>query len=127
MCFLFNCRGAGCVECCLDTVMPLSRKDITRLKGLGYDVREFTVKGEGEVRLRNVDGRCYFLGDVDCTIYEDRPMGCRFYPLVLDSGRVIVDPDCRHGERFTVDPDEAARLKSFLRQLRREKRMERVR
>lgn len=111
----------------MDTVMPLSRKDIARLKGLGYDVREFTVKGEGEVRLRNVDGWCYFLGDVDCTIYEDRPMGCRFYPLVLDSGRVIVDPDCRHGERFTVDPDEAARLKSFLRQLRREKRMERVR
>ncbi len=107
--------------------MPLSRSDIARLKGLGYEVRAFTVKGEGEMRLSNVDGRCYFLGEVGCTVYEDRPTGCRFYPLVLDNGRVVVDPDCRHGEMFKVGPGEAERLKSFLRLLRRERRMERVR
>ena len=82
--------------------MPLSRSDIARLKGLGYEVRAFTVKGEGEMRLSNVDGRCYFLGEVGCTVYEDRPTGCRFYPLVLDNGRVVVDPDCRPAEMYAV-------------------------
>ncbi len=124
---MFDCRGAGCVECCLETVMPLSRDDINRLKGLGFDVREFTVKGGGEIRLSNVDGRCFFLADDGCTVYGDRPTGCRFYPLVLDGRRVLVDPDCTHGEMFKVGPGDAARLKSFLRLLRREKRKERVR
>jgi hypothetical protein len=107
--------------------MPLSRDDISRLKGLGYDVGVFTVMGGGAMRLSNVDDRCFFLGEAGCTVYEDRPTGCRFYPLVLDGGRVIVDPDCTHGEMFTVGPGDASRLKSFLRLLRRERRMERVR
>ena len=103
--------------------MPLSLADIARLRGLGYDVNEFVVLRGGERRLRNRDGKCFFLTGEGCKVYEDRPTGCKFYPLVFDEeGDAIVDPECAHSAQFTVDDDEAERLVAFLRQLKREKK-----
>jgi len=33
--------------------------------------------------MRKVDGRCIFLNGTECTVYEARPLVCRFYPFEL--------------------------------------------
>ena len=122
---VFDCLGAGCHLCCVDTRMPLSLDDIGRLRGLGYRLEDFMVFCGGERRLRNIEGKCYFLEDDGCSVYEDRPAGCRFYPLVADMrGRVKVDPGCRYRDRFTVDNGDADRLRGFLKRLKSERRRE---
>jgi len=102
--------------------MPLSLADIRRLRGLGFRVGDFLVVVHGERRLRNVDGRCFFLGEAGCRVYASRPAGCGFYPLVMDGGRVRVDPGCRFSERFCVEAGDVGRLRGFMRLLRRERR-----
>ncbi len=105
--------------------MPLSLGDIRRLKELGFKVNDFVVQRGGMRRLRNRDGKCFFLDEGRCKVYEDRPTGCRFYPLIIDEdGEVIVDPECSHSSMFSVDPDEAERLLGFLKKLRRERKRE---
>ena len=121
---MFSCVEAGCHFCCLDTVMPLSLADIKRLAGLGYSVGDFVVFDGGERRLRNVDGRCFFLRDGLCCVYEGRPVGCRLYPLVMDyGGRIFVDPGCRHGDGFSVSGRGASWLRGFIKLLDRERRV----
>ena len=122
---MFDCLGAGCHDCCVDTRMPLCLADIRRLRRLGYRMDDFLVLVHGERRLRNVDGRCFFLGDSGCSVYEIRPAGCRFYPLVIDTGGwARIDQSCRFRDRFTVDAMDVDRLWRFVKLLRRERRRE---
>ncbi len=67
--------------------MPLSEKDIKRIEKLGYRRDEFSVVVDGVRVLKNVDGKCFFLKDDRCSIYEYRPLGCRFYPVIYDVDR----------------------------------------
>lgn len=92
----FKCLMCG--KCCLMTEMVLTPSDVRRIEGLGYRASDFSVLGsDGLLRLRNVRGRCYFLGDDGrCKIYPHRPLGCRIYPVivVLDERVVTVDTEC---------------------------------
>ncbi|MCC6034902.1 MAG: YkgJ family cysteine cluster protein [Desulfurococcaceae archaeon] len=83
-----------CAKCCFNTEMILTLSDITRLESKGY--RGFYEKRSGFYRLININGRCVFLSPSNlCLIYEDRPLGCRAYPLIYDEARgVIVDSEC---------------------------------
>jgi len=78
--------------------MPLTKRDIERIKKLGFAEESFVDRRGRMPRLRNVDGHCFFLDPAtnSCTIYPDRPEGCRLYPLVYEeeSDRVSVDPLC---------------------------------
>lgn len=82
-----RCLEVGCSKCCYETEMPLSEKDVRRIEKLGYNRDEFSVVVDGVRVLRNVDGKCFFLRDGLCTIYEHRPLGCRFYPVIYDVER----------------------------------------
>jgi len=95
-----DCRldGKFCGKCCYDTKMPLTKRDIERIKNLGF-VEEYFVDRRGRIpRLKNIDGHCVFLDPTtnSCIIYPDRPEGCRLYPLVYEekSNRVSVDFLC---------------------------------
>lgn len=79
-----RCLELGCHKCCERTEMQLSRRDIRRIEKLGYNRDEFSVEKDGVRILRNVEGRCYFLKNGKCTIYEHRPLGCKLYPIVYD-------------------------------------------
>ncbi len=84
--------------------MELSRKDIERLEETGYRPEEFAVIHDGVVRLRNVDGCCYFysLADKKCLIYRKRPLGCYLYPVVyLANEGAIVDELCPMGHTIS--------------------------
>ena len=96
----------GCHLCCLETEMILTESDVRRLESLGYRREDFSEFRDGFVRLKNIDGRCYFLRDGKCEVYEHRPMGCRAYPVVFDlkRGECVIDDYCPAG--WTVSDEE---------------------
>jgi len=92
----FKCRpGIPCFNtCCQDVNIFLSPYDIVRMKNrLNLPSREFhqaytrtLLPGPGKIpiiqlRMREEDNRCPFVGEQGCSIYEDRPWACRMYPL----------------------------------------------
>jgi len=85
-------------------MMELSSKDIERLEETGYRREEFTVIDGGVIRLRNVDGWCYFysLADRKCRVYRKRPLGCYLYPVVyLVNEGAIIDELCPMGQTIS--------------------------
>jgi Fe-S-cluster containining protein len=84
-----------CGKCCVETSMQLSLQDVARLRRLGYDPANFTTKKGGFKTLRNVRGVCYFFDakTSSCTVYANRPEGCRYYPIIycVDEKRPIID------------------------------------
>ena len=91
--------------------MLLSTSDIRRLERKGYDA-EFFVRFDkaGYAIMRNRKGHCVFydLENRGCTIYDDRPIGCRVYPVILDEEKgIVVDNLCR--ARSSVTAQEKAR------------------
>jgi len=64
------------------------------LEKKGYS--DFYVRKGGFYRLLNINGKCVFLNlDNQCVIYENRPLGCRVYPLIYDEERgVVLDSEC---------------------------------
>ncbi len=114
-----NCKidGKFCGRCCHETEMPLTLEDVERIESLGYSRRDFAVKVGRIYRLRNVNGRCYFLSeDNKCRIYENRPLGCRIYPVVLDlNGKAIVDDLCP--KRDEIRSEDLKRVEPILKEL----------
>ena len=97
-----------CGNCCRETEMILSKKDIENIiNSPQNNLKEvdFVEKSiEGFFQLRNVNGCCFFFDNTTnlCKIYEVRPQGCRFYPLIYDSDKnsCVFDQDCPSPELF---------------------------
>ncbi|MDD5295993.1 MAG: YkgJ family cysteine cluster protein [Rhodocyclaceae bacterium] len=98
----FQCKpGISCWNaCCSNIDITLTPYDILRLKKrLGLNSAEFlnafTVPYELDkddiagVKFRPVpEGTaCQFMTDAGCSVYEDRPTACRYYPVALLSMR----------------------------------------
>lgn len=98
----FSChKGIACFNaCCKNIDISLTPYDILRLKQrLGISSTEFlelfTLPYEIEkdgiagVKLRPVEGgsACQFMTEAGCSVYEDRPTACRYYPVALLSMR----------------------------------------
>lgn len=98
----FRCRkGIACWNaCCSNIDISLTPYDILRLKQLlnlssGEFLKQYTVPYELEqggimgVKLRPLeDGTaCRFMTAEGCSVYEDRPTSCRYYPVALLSMR----------------------------------------
>jgi Fe-S-cluster containining protein len=113
------CLSHGCVACCIETEMPLTEDDLKRIEKLGFKRIDFTVESEGETRLKNSGKMCYFLEDGKCMIYENRPEGCRIYPLVydVDSHKFIYDPVCLHCTEFKATRIDKDQLKHLIHRL----------
>lgn len=82
-----------CMRCCRHKMIQVDPHEIARLaRRFGQTTTEFrttwTENGAGNHLRRKDDGACVFLGPEGCTVYTDRPLVCRIYPL----GR-HVDPD----------------------------------
>ena len=101
-----------CGKCCEETEMELSARDVERLERRSYRREEFSVTGTDEVvRLRNVNGFCYFYdaSRKRCRVYVDRPLGCYLYPVVYSVNEgVVVDDLCPMGETI---PEKELRKK----------------
>ncbi|MGQ4912446.1 MAG: YkgJ family cysteine cluster protein [Candidatus Thorarchaeota archaeon] len=92
--------------CCSETEMTLTKRDVRRLEAVGHDRNDFLVRSkDGFCELRNIDGLCYFYdpNTRECKVYEMRPEGCRYYPIVYDARKrkCVVDKDCPSRETVT--------------------------
>ncbi|MBL0124499.1 MAG: YkgJ family cysteine cluster protein [Betaproteobacteria bacterium] len=98
----FQCRkGIACWNaCCSNIDISLTPYDILRLKrrfeiSSGEFLKKYTVPYEMEqssiagVKLRPVENgtACQFMRPEGCSVYEDRPTACRYYPVALLSLR----------------------------------------
>ncbi len=117
------CSKNSCRACCFDTRMPLTQSDIARLERVtGKDRDAFSIvddQEEGPRRLKNQNGQCVFLEADGCGVYDDRPSGCRLYPLVLDpeTGQGVLDDDCPFTKGFRVRPRDRAALNGLVGEL----------
>ena len=99
----FRChKGVSCWNaCCAQANVTLTPYDIIRLKQhLGTTTTDVLAKhtvpfeldhgGMPGLKLRTTnDGACLFMGDEGCSVYENRPTACRYYPSGLLSMRAI--------------------------------------
>jgi Fe-S-cluster containining protein len=90
--------------------MLLSTKDIERLMKKGYNIEFFTRQdNEGYIILKNQKGHCVFF-DINkrrCKIYDDRPSGCRLYPIIFDESKgIIIDTVCPSNKNWTENRKE---------------------
>jgi hypothetical protein len=86
--------------------MLLSKKDIKRLEKKGFSQNQFVqYDNQGYAQLKNRDGYCVFydLKNQQCSIYVDRPAGCRVYPVILDEEiGIILDNICESRNSITL-------------------------
>ena len=98
-------RCSNCGVCCTETEMLLSKKDIKRLEKIGFGQNLFVVfDKQGYAQLRNREGYCFFYDRLNhqCSVYVDRPSGCRVYPVILDENKgIILDSICESRESIT--------------------------
>lgn len=124
------CARHGCSLCCMDTEMPLTEEDARRLEALGHDRAAFSRVVDGVLLLRTDPARrtdagepCHFLHEGKCSVYAERPTGCRIYPFVLNEQRRMVrDEDCPHRAEFRPDPALHRRLLKVVGTIEREAR-----
>jgi Fe-S-cluster containining protein len=98
----FRChKDVGCWNaCCANIDITLTPYDILRLKNRldmssGDFLKAYTVPYEMDqdgtpgVKFRPVEGgtACQFMKPEGCSVYEDRPTACRYYPVALLSMR----------------------------------------
>lgn len=98
----FRChKDVGCWNaCCSNIDITLTPYDIIRLKNRldmssGDFLKAYTLPYEMDqdgtpgVKLRPVEGgtACQFMTPEGCSVYEDRPTACRYYPVALLSLR----------------------------------------
>jgi Fe-S-cluster containining protein len=99
-----NCSRCG--VCCTETEMLLCKKDIQRLEKKGFSQNQFVqYDRKGYAQLKNRDGYCVFydLRNQQCSVYMDRPVGCRVYPVILDEETgIILDEICESRKSITL-------------------------
>ena len=82
----FGYRCGHCHNCCRHYLVPVNAYEAERLaRGLGVTAdafrTRFTRRGLGRELAHDAGGACVFLGEEGCTVYADRPLTCRLYPL----------------------------------------------
>lgn len=116
----FHCdKDIACfTQCCHNNPVMLTPCDIIRLKNrLKASSQEFlyafttvsTIEGtELPIPvLKPVEeerGRCPLLGEAGCSVYEDRPIACRYYPV---GAGLFHNSDAEDNERFFALVKEA--------------------
>ena len=88
--------------------MLLLEDDVQRIIGLGFKEDSFAVESDGFKMLRNSSnsGRCVFHDGKRCTIYSNRPAGCRLYPIIFDEDldHPVRDESCPYRDEFVLSP-----------------------
>ena len=105
--FKFGChKNLSCFnKCCSRTSVLLTPYDILRIKNkLGISsgdfLEKYTYTFVDEVTshpyamlkmMQDNEGKCPFLSPEGCSIYEDRPSNCRYYPV--GQGIMVIDSE----------------------------------
>lgn len=105
--------------------MVLSEKDIQLIQKSILNIRKkdfVELNEDGFYQLKNEKMHCVFF-DINtklCKIYEIRPQGCRFYPLIYDREKrtCIYDDECPRVSQFHLEyerfKNKCEEIKKFL-------------
>jgi len=109
------CEAHGCSLCCHDIEMLLTEADLERLAAVRPDEGFWFEADDGFLQLHTRDGPaaqggegrpCWFLDPAGrCTVWSERPEGCRLYPAIWDEGlrAAVLDADyCPHTDGFRL-------------------------
>jgi Fe-S-cluster containining protein len=120
------CLKTKCIQCCIETNMILSYRDIENIQKMGYDREFFISESKGWLQLKNNNGRCVFHNGKRCTIYYHKPEGCTLYPVVYnkDNNCAILDNECPQKHCFSLSNTKSQQL-NFLISLLEKERTER--
>jgi Fe-S-cluster containining protein len=117
-----------CAKCCEETEMLLANADIDRIrKHTHLSRRYFAYYLDGYLYLKNNNKYCIFLVPETkrCSIYEVRPIGCRFYPIIYNPfvKKCVVDKDCTNREnmRDALNEINCNELEKFILLLNKER------
>jgi len=117
------CRENNCHYCCIETEMLLTNKDIRNIgKTTGIKADKYVrITKEGhkmlQNRMRGTKAQCFFLNNEGlCEIYEARPEGCQFYPIIWDMEKhlAIRDDICPYLDNFEINVQISKKLKFFI-------------
>jgi len=84
-----DCLAAKCAMCCRTLGSPVVTPQET--EKIGY---QSTVKDNHGMFVKSQNSVCCLLKDGLCSIYKDRPRGCREYPWYYINGRLYYDSGC---------------------------------
>jgi len=117
------CLETKCIECCIETNMLLSYRDIENIQKMGYDQKFFVLEFNGWLQLKNHQGRCVFHNETRCSIYDQRPEGCSLYPVVYDKDNqcAILDSECPQKNCFPLVKSKIQQLFDLISLLERER------
>ena len=116
------CHSHRCIQCCVQTEMQLTNEDVRRIHELGFADSYYIVEDGGWLLLKNFEGRCVFNDGRKCLIYDDRPEGCRSYPVVY-VGRPKLDDECPHHREFSMSKAEEDAVKELALRMRNERKL----
>ena len=121
------CQKNNCHHCCIETEMLLLKTDTIRIsKTTGIEASNFSfLTGENQRMLRNKsvgdEEVCFFLdSDGRCSIYNIRPEGCTYYPIIWDltNHQAVSDDYCPYHKEFRENRHsqiwKSCKLKNFL-------------
>lgn len=118
------CVQNNCHHCCIETEMLLTKRDIHRIVAkTSIPAKKFVIINEDGNRMlanRQSNNRlqCFFLDSNGlCSIYEIRPEGCQFYPIIWDltEHQAIIDDYCPHRIAFgDFLPNISKKLENFI-------------
>jgi uncharacterized protein len=115
-------RCLRCGECCKETETLLTNEDVERLGRKGYS-RDFFARfdKEGYAILRNQNGNCVFFDPAKrtCRERENRPSGCRIYPVMHDEDTGIVIDEICPAKNTISEKQKARKGKKVLKLLER--------
>lgn len=117
------CLETKCIQCCIETNMILSNRDIEIIETLGYMTGFFVSENKGWLQLKNSHGRCVFHNGNECTIYDHRPEGCSLYPVVYDktNKKAILDDECQRRNCFSLTKTKVKQLTTLVCLLEKER------
>ena len=113
-------RCSNCGVCCTETEMLLSQRDIARLVKMGFSRSNFVkIDEQGYAQLKNREGYCVFYDREkhQCSVYINRPSGCRVYPVILDEDKGIVLDDICHSRDTISEREKSLKGKKVIRLL----------
>ena len=108
-----------CAKCCEGkfAIAPLILEDFKKVKDY-FDIRAIILNDEViPVMILAKDGKCRYLENSKCTIYEKRPPACRIYPFSPFYDKLFLDLSCdgisNNGERLPSNFEEFEKSKFF--------------
>ena len=99
-------RCSNCGVCCTETEMLLSQKRHRTFRESRIRQKLFRQQSnkQGYIQLRNRQGYCVFYDTKKrlCSVYTDRPAGCRVYPVIVDEEKgIVLDEICQSADTIT--------------------------